>query len=124
MKGADIFEKLPPFQKSAFHLAAETSHLDAIEILLNGIKMKCEANAAKHLKTQSPLIDSMRSESFSSLIDVNGESPLHVAARENNFEACERFLMYGFDLNVKSNSEKYPHELCTNESLKKYLYGI
>ena len=131
VKGADLFEKLPPLQKTAFHLAAERSHLDVVEILLNGLKFTKKAelavnNSKKHLKTQTHSINSL-SESMqnetSSFIDANGESPLHAASRENNFDICERFIMYGFDLNVKSNLGKHPHDLCTNEGLKKYLFG-
>ncbi len=120
-------------QKSLLHLAAERSHLDCVEILLNGIKSiispispshqtSVASNNKKMSKTQRQ--DSILFEAINTLVDSNGESPLHAAARGNSYEICELLLLYGFDLNLKSNFDKFPHELCTNEILKKNLLGL
>ena len=120
-------------QKSTLHLADERSHLDCVEILLNGIKSMTSpispshqtpvaSSKKKQAKTQRQ--DSILFEAINTLVDSNGESPLHAAARENNSEICELLLLYGFDLNLKSSFDKFPHELCTNEILKLNLLGF
>lgn len=133
VKGSDILEKTASLQKSPLHLAAERSHLDCVEILLNGIKSMTSPISPSHQthvassnkKTaKTPRQDSILFEAINTLVDSNGESPLHAAARENNSEICELLLLYGFDLNLKSNFDKFPHELCTNEILKKNLLGF
>jgi ankyrin repeat protein len=130
VKGADILEKIAPTNKSPLHLAAEKSYLDCVDILLNGIKSVTPPVSPIHQtatnsnsKKKSPSQDSILAETISTIVDSNCETPLHVAARENNKEICERLLLYGFDLNFKSNYDKFPHELCTNETLKNQLYG-
>ena len=109
MKGADILEKIAPTNKSPLHLAAEKSYSDCVDILLNGLKSVTPPVSPMHQaatnsksKKKSLSQDSMLAETIGTIVDSNGETPLHAAARENNREICERLLLYGFDLNFKS----------------------
>ena len=135
-KGADIYDKnASAFHKSPLHLAVEKSFMDTIEIFLNKLTScqqeplpptsgkKASSSSSPPSASNSALYDPVSpAEIISSLYDSNGESPLHYAARQNRLDICERLLFHGFDLNVKSSLDKYPHELCSNESLRKYLY--
>jgi tankyrase len=106
LKGADAFEK--DQQKAPIHLACENAFLDCIDILL--------------FKPSSSSSHSRLKGSLSLAVDSNGETPLHIAARGNNMEICERLILHSYDLNAKSNLDKYPHELCTDLRLRKYLF--
>ena len=134
-KGADICDKKSSFQKSSLHLAIEKSCMDTVEILLDKLNSSKPSSDMFYSQpqTSSMLCDtsfssssssiSTNNEAISLLVDSNGETPLHYAAQINNLNICERLLMLGFDLNSKSNTDKYPHDMCSNENLKKYLFG-
>lgn len=115
----------------------EKSHLDCIEVLLNALKLSIikKSQSEENLLSSSSsfltsnelnslMLDSSQNGSFNSMfIDSNGENPLHYAARLNDMNICNLLISNGFDLNLKSIKNEYPHELCTNESLKAYLFG-
>jgi len=55
----------------------------------------------------------------------NGDSPLHIACRHNNFEIVNCLLYHGADINVKNNFRKSPLSIaCENKSVKIARYLI
>lgn len=113
-KGANLYAKNLDKQ-TPLHKAVESSNFECVEILLKSIKSDFMNNFNEY-------------QSINNLINIhfndsNAESPLHYAARLNSLPLCQLLITFGFDLNQRSLSDQFPHDLCQDQNIKLFLYG-
>uniref|UniRef100_A0A7N6BLW8 Euchromatic histone-lysine N-methyltransferase 1b n=1 Tax=Anabas testudineus TaxID=64144 RepID=A0A7N6BLW8_ANATE len=82
-----------PFQEEniCLHWAAFSGSVEIAELLLNA---RCDLQA----------------------VNIHGDSPLHIAARENRFECVTLFLSRGADVFLKNREGETPPDCCSHNS--------
>ena len=56
--------------------------------------------------------------------DKNGNSPLHVAARDRKLEVVQCLMTYGADINAKNNEGETPLDITRREEIKQAIRDV
>ena len=64
-----------------------------------------------------------RQQQVQAVVDARGESALHYACRQNDMRMCDLLAAHGFEWTLKSDADKCPHEMCTDDAMRKVLEG-
>jgi tankyrase len=89
-----------PNNSKPLHLAVETCDIKIVQLILNSISL-----------------DQKKEQ----IVDSNGDTPLHYAAKLNEPSICKLLIDAGFDINWCNYSGKMPHDLTNDPSLKSRL---
>jgi len=84
------------FKQTGFHWAAKRGLKSTLEILVHH---------GKHLN----------------LLDLNKRTPLYLASKNNHFDVVKFLLEKGANPFLKSNNDKKPIDVCTEENIKRVL---
>ncbi|XP_059494376.1 histone-lysine N-methyltransferase EHMT1 isoform X5 [Stegostoma tigrinum] len=102
---------------TCLHLAAKKGHYDVVVYLLSTglIDVSCqEENICLHWAAFSGCVDIaeifLNAKSDLTAVNMHGDSPLHIASRENHYECVVLFLSRGADVNIKNKEGETPLE--------------
>ncbi|XP_078082761.1 histone-lysine N-methyltransferase EHMT1-like isoform X7 [Mustelus asterias] len=102
---------------TCLHLAAKKGHYDVVVHLLSTglIDVSCqEENICLHWAAFSGCVDIaeifLNAKSDLTAVNMHGDSPLHIASRENHYECVVLFLSRGADVNIKNKEGETPLE--------------
>ncbi|XP_067868770.1 histone-lysine N-methyltransferase EHMT1-like isoform X4 [Heterodontus francisci] len=102
---------------TCLHLAAKKGHYDVVVHLLSTglIDVSCqEENICLHWAAFSGCVDIaeifLNAKCDLTAVNMHGDSPLHIASRENHYECVVLFLSRGADVNIKNKEGETPLE--------------
>ncbi|XP_044161793.1 histone-lysine N-methyltransferase EHMT1 isoform X7 [Bufo gargarizans] len=108
---------------TGLHLAAKKGHYDMVKYLLTSDQMdvSCqEENICLHWAAFAGSVEIaeilLASKCDLKAVNIHGDSPLHIAARENRYECVTLFLDHGAEVSLKNKEGETPLECCSPNS--------
>ncbi|XP_073496405.1 histone-lysine N-methyltransferase EHMT1 isoform X7 [Phyllobates terribilis] len=123
VKSGALLEPKDSEGSSCLHLAAKKGHFDVVKQLLTSehMDMNCqEENICLHWAAFAGAVEIaeilLASKCDLRAVNIHGDSPLHIAARENRYECVSLFLTHGAEVGLKNKEGETPLECCSPNS--------
>ncbi|XP_073397291.1 histone-lysine N-methyltransferase EHMT1 isoform X3 [Dendrobates tinctorius] len=123
VKAGALLEPKDSEGSSCLHLAAKKGHFEVVKHLLTNEQMdvNCqEENICLHWAAFAGAVEIaeilLASKCDLRAVNIHGDSPLHIAARENRYECVSLFLSHGAEVGLKNKEGETPLECCSPNS--------